>query len=65
MASAKSTPATDDDLLTVKEAATMLGVSRSKLYHTKDFPFVVMVGSSRRYSHNGIQKYIHQSQRKA
>ena len=65
MASAKSTPvAADDELLSVQEAATMLGVSRSKLYHG-DFPFVVKVGGARRYSRNGIQKYIERRQGKA
>jgi predicted DNA-binding transcriptional regulator AlpA len=62
---AKSTPATaEDELLDAREAARIIGVSASKLYHT-DFPFVVKVGGSRRYSRNGIQKYIERRQGKA
>jgi predicted DNA-binding transcriptional regulator AlpA len=65
MAEAKSTPAAEggDELLDAREAARCLGVSASTLYHT-DFPFMVKVGGSRRYSRNGIQKYIERRQRK-
>jgi excisionase family DNA binding protein len=66
MAAVKSTPATaEDELLSVKEAAIMLGVSRSKLYHDSTLPFMVKVGSSRRFSRNGIQKFIEKQQGKA
>jgi hypothetical protein len=61
----KAMPAApDDELLDANQAAAMLGVSRSKLYHTR-FDFVVKVGGSRRYSRNGMQKYIERKQGRA
>jgi predicted DNA-binding transcriptional regulator AlpA len=54
----------DDELLTVAQAKQLLGISASKLYHG-DFPFTVKVGHSRRFSRNGIQKYIEKRAGKA
>jgi len=68
MAAAKSPAlAADEELLDVNEARQLLGISKSALYHAKakDFPFVVKVGGSRRYSRSGIQKFIEKRQRKA
>jgi predicted DNA-binding transcriptional regulator AlpA len=65
LAESKPAPSpADDELLDAAAAARALGVSKSTLYHG-EFPFTVKVGGSRRYSRNGIKKYIEGRQRKA
>ena len=49
---------TDEKLLTVVEAAELLGVKKSFLYHRTSLPFVIRMGSRLRYSRLGILKYI-------
>jgi hypothetical protein len=48
----------DEKLLTVVEAAELLGVKKSFLYHRTNLPFVIRMGSRLRYSRLGILKYI-------
>jgi predicted DNA-binding transcriptional regulator AlpA len=46
-----------DRLLDVAEAAAKLGLSRDALYRS-EYPFVVKIGSRRRFSERGIEKFI-------
>ena len=49
----------DDELVDAQEAATMLGVSASYLYHAEKLPFAVKgLGRRRMFSRVGIQKFI-------
>lgn len=49
----------DDTLLTIDEAAAILGKTKDALYrHSNKLPFTVRDGRSLRFSQNGIQKYI-------
>ena len=50
-----------DRLLTVEEAAHMIGKSESHLYHrAAHYPFTVRVGGNLRFSRTGIEKFIRQ-----
>jgi len=51
---AQSTP---DKLLSIGEAASILGMSEDYVYHHK-FPFTVLLGRTKRYSARGIEAYI-------
>jgi hypothetical protein len=58
MASAKSTPATaEDELLDVKEAAALLGVSASWLHHRPNLPFRKKLGGKLKFSRQGIERW--------
>ena len=46
-----------DRLLTSAEAAAKLGLPKDALYRN-EFPFMVRVGSRRRFSEKGIEKFI-------
>ena len=46
-----------DRLLTVTEAAAKLGLPKDALYRN-EYPFVVRIGSRRRFSEKGIEKFI-------
>lgn len=46
-----------DRLLTVSEAAAKLGLPKDALYRN-EYPFQVRVGSRRRFSEKGIEKFI-------
>ncbi len=49
----------EDRLLSIKEAASILGKTKDWLYHhTDSLPFTVREGRSVRFSNNGIQRYI-------
>lgn len=62
-ASANGQPDREDRLLTVKEAAQRLGVSADTIYRRKPWPFEVRPsGRSRRFSSQGIDRYIRQRQ---
>jgi hypothetical protein len=51
-------PGTDGDrLLTAGEAAVKLGLPKDALYRN-DYPFLVRIGSRRRFSEKGIEKFI-------
>ena len=51
-------PGTDGDrLLTAPEAALRLGLTKDALYRN-EYPFIVRVGSRRRFSEKGIEKFI-------
>jgi excisionase family DNA binding protein len=53
--------ATPDNLLTVQEAATRLGVSADWLYRkSRRLPFTVRMGRHLRFSSSGIDRYIRQ-----
>ena len=47
----------NDRLLDIDEAAGKLGLSRDALYRS-DYPFVVRIGSRRRFTEKGIKKFI-------
>lgn len=49
----------EDRLLEIEEAAERLSMSKSSLYKNK-YPFKVHMGSSVKFSSNGIDKYIAQ-----
>jgi predicted DNA-binding transcriptional regulator AlpA len=50
-----------DRLLTVEEAARMIGKSESHLYHqAANYPFTVRIGGNLRCSRTGIEKFIRQ-----
>ena len=52
------TPGTDGDrLLRAVEAAAKLGLPKDALYRN-EYPFMVRVGSRRRFSEKGIEKFI-------
>lgn len=58
---AHSESADGDRLLTVEEAARMIGKSESHLYHqAANYPFTVRVGGNLRFSRTGIEKFIRQ-----
>jgi predicted DNA-binding transcriptional regulator AlpA len=49
----------DDRLLSIDEAASILGKTKDWLYrHSDTLPFTVREGRLLRFSSNGIQKYI-------
>lgn len=48
----------EDRLLSIEEAASILGMSKDRLYR-KEYPFAIREGGLLRFSSNGIQKYIH------
>ena len=51
-------PAAEGDrLLTAGEAAAKLGLPKDALYRN-DYPFLVRIGSRRRFSKKGIEKFI-------
>ncbi len=52
----------EDRLLTIDDAAAILGMSKDRLYRT-DYPFTVRDGGLLRFSHNGIQRFIRARQR--
>ena len=54
----------DDDLIDVSDAARMLGVSESYLYHAKRLKYAVNVGKRRMFSRTGIQTFIQKQQGK-
>jgi hypothetical protein len=58
LAKPHSNGASDDELVDASEAAELLGMSESYLYHTKKLPFRVKVGRRQMFSRNGIQKFI-------
>ena len=47
----------EDRLLGIEEAASILNMSKDRLYRT-DYPFTIRDGGLLRFSYNGIQKYI-------
>ena len=47
-----------DRLITAKEVASRLGVSSVWVYHHKDLPFEVRLGTVRRFSENGLAEFI-------
>jgi predicted DNA-binding transcriptional regulator AlpA len=50
----------EDRLLSIEEAAAILGKTKDWLYrHADSLPFTVREGRLLRFSNNGIQKYIH------
>jgi predicted DNA-binding transcriptional regulator AlpA len=53
-------PAPADELLSVKQAARLLGKSESWLYHNQDdLPFKVPgIGKAPRFSRRGLEQYI-------
>lgn len=53
-----------DELLTAKQAAKRLGLSKDFVYRTKELPFRVPVGRRVRFSAHGIERYIRQRQGK-
>jgi predicted DNA-binding transcriptional regulator AlpA len=54
-----TTPATSDELIDIEQAASLLGVSCSYLYHNHNkFPFSRRVGRTLRFSSHEIQRYI-------
>ncbi len=55
-----STGESEDRLLTTKEAAIKLGLSKDYLYrHAQTFPFTVRIGARHlRFSFKGIERYI-------
>jgi hypothetical protein len=55
----------DDELVDASEAARMLGMSESYLYHATKLAFRVKVGRRQMFSRNGIQKFINKQQGKA
>ncbi len=56
-------PSESDRLLTVKEAADRLGISRDWVYrHAEKLPFTVRLGSRLLFSAQGIERYIRQRQ---
>jgi predicted DNA-binding transcriptional regulator AlpA len=55
----------DDELLDAHEASAMLGISESYLYHAKKLPYAVKVGTRKKFSKQGIQKYITRQRGKA
>jgi len=51
-------PVTEGDrLLTASEAALKLGLTKDALYRN-EYPFMVRVGTRRRFSEKGIEKFI-------
>src|SRR5271169_750101 len=46
-----------DRLLTASEAALKLGLTKDALYRN-EYPFIVRVGSRRRFSEKGIERFI-------
>jgi hypothetical protein len=46
-----------DRLLTASEAALKLGLTKDALYRN-EYPFIVRVGTRRRFSEKGIEKFI-------
>ena len=56
--------APEDRLLTVEEAAEVLGTTKDYLYHkAKELPFTVCLGRQQlRFSSQGIQRFIRQRQ---
>src|SRR5436309_3248867 len=59
-AAPKSEPEQPDQLLTVSEAATRLGVSKRYVYgHAADYPFVRRLGpKTLRFSERGLEKWL-------
>ena len=51
-------PSAGDKLISVKEVASRLGVSSVWVYHRKDLPFEVRLGTARRFSENGLTEFI-------
>jgi predicted DNA-binding transcriptional regulator AlpA len=47
-----------DRLITAKEVAKRLGVSGGWVYHRKDLPFEVRLGTVRRFSESGLAEFI-------
>lgn len=64
MAQVRDQPDGADGLVDTSEAARLLGVSESWLYHAEQLPFAVKVGGRRMYSRTGIQKYIRRNRGK-
>lgn len=59
VAKASETGTDSDRLLTVEEAAAMLGRNPKVLYRQKDrYPFLVRDGKSVRFSERGIREWI-------
>jgi excisionase family DNA binding protein len=64
--STESVLAPDDRLLTVREAATKLRVSRDTLYRQASrYPFTVRLGTRVRFSLQGLERYCRQRQGRA
>jgi hypothetical protein len=53
-----------DKLLGIDEASSILGMSKDRLYRT-DYPFTVRDGGLLRFSNNGIQRFIRARLRQA
>jgi excisionase family DNA binding protein len=52
-------PQVPDSLLSIDEAASVLGMSKSYLYrNAAEFPFVRRQGRSLRFSARGVQEYL-------
>lgn len=47
----------EDRLVDIEEAASILSMSKDRLYR-KNYPFTVRDGGLLRFSHNGIQRFI-------
>lgn len=59
MSTAAGTTEREDRLIEIEEAAERLSMSKSSLYKNK-YPFKVHMGTSVKFSSNGIDKYIAQ-----
>ena len=55
---APSAQTKSDRLITAKEVAKLLGVSAVWVYHHKNLPFEVRLGTVRRFSENGLAEVI-------
>jgi hypothetical protein len=51
-------PVDDDRLLTMQEAADIIGCSKSHLDHHKEYPIYAMVGRLRKVSRPRLRKFI-------
>ena len=47
----------EDKLISIDEAASILGMTKDRLYR-HDYPFTIRDGGLLRFSSNGIQRYI-------
>jgi hypothetical protein len=61
-ASPNRTAAETDELLSASEAAKLLSMSVSFLYHNRNIP-CVKLGARRMYSRQALQKFIHRQSR--
>ncbi|MGH8012728.1 MAG: helix-turn-helix transcriptional regulator [Candidatus Binataceae bacterium] len=63
MASVRAVEApAEDELLDVEQAAALMGVSASWLYHRPKLPFRRQIGGKVKFSRAGIERYIRNRQ---